>query len=62
MDDEWDDAVALIKASSLLDAVQLVEVWLSGAKLSDWDANVNQEYRSVWPKKYVQLELNQLAA
>jgi len=55
-DDEWDDAVARVKASSALDAVEVVGIWLSGARLSDWYTNINQEYGLMQPKEIIQLE------
>lgn len=54
--DDWDDAVAHVKANSNLDAVEIVGIWLSGAKLSDWYSNVNQEYKLMEPKEIIQLE------
>lgn len=47
LDDAWDDAVARVKVASIADAVDVIGVWLSGATLSEWFADVNQEYRPV---------------
>lgn len=56
--DDGDDAVARVRAASALDTVEIVGIWLSGARLSDWYTNVNQEYKPMKPKKMIQLERN----
>ncbi|MDM8528274.1 hypothetical protein QUF58_08670 [Anaerolineales bacterium HSG24] len=48
--DEWDNAVARIKVDTLADAVEIIQVWLSGANLFDWYSNVNRKYLSVKKK------------
>ncbi len=57
-DDDGDDAVARVKAHSALDTVEIVGIWLSGARLSDWYTNINQEYQPMQPRKMIQLERN----
>ena len=56
--DDGDDAVARVKARSTPDTVEIVGIWLSGARLSDWYTNVNQEYKPMEPRKVIQLERN----
>ena len=56
--DDGDDAVARVKARSTPDTVEIVGIWLSGARLSDWYTNVNQEYKPMEPRKMIQLERN----
>lgn len=61
---EWDDAVARLKARSLEEAVEITSLWLSGANLSDWYTNVNQQYLPVQKKiaSPVKWELHKVAA
>lgn len=63
-ENEWDDAVARLKARSLEEAVEIASVWFSGADLSDWYSNVNQQYLPVQKKITwrVERELEKLAA
>lgn len=56
LDDDIDDAVARVSVDSLDEAVEIISVWFSGAELSDWYTNVNQDYQPMQPKKIIQLE------
>lgn len=49
LEDDWDDAVARVKVSSIEAAVEVIGIWLSGATLADWFAGINQEYRPITP-------------
>lgn len=53
--DDADDAVARVKATSVNTAADIVGVWLSGARLSEWYTNINQEYlvmQAIKPFRY----------
>jgi len=53
--DDGDDAVARVKATSINAAADIVGVWLSGARLSEWYTNINQAYmvmQAVKPFRY----------
>ena len=50
IEDEWDNAVARVKMNSLMEVVEIMQLWLSGADLSNWYEGLNQEYLAVSKK------------
>ena len=46
IEEEWDNAVARVKVDSLEDAVEIIQIWLSGGELDNY-ANVGLEYEKV---------------
>ena len=47
---EWDNAVARIKVESLEEAVEIIQVWLSGKNLDNYYSNINKKYEKVFKK------------
>ena len=50
IEEEWDNAVARVKVYSLEDAVEIIQIWLSGGQLDNYD-NVGLEYERVFKKR-----------
>jgi len=50
IEDEWDNAIARLKMNTLAQTVELIQLWVSGATLSDWYEGLNQEYLAVRKK------------
>lgn len=47
IDGEWDNAIAHIKAMSLDEAVEMVQIWLSGEEFGNWYSYVSQQYSAM---------------
>lgn len=62
LDDDEDDAIARVKAPSLSAAADIVGIWLSGAKLSEWYKNINQEYLIMEPLKPIHWTTDKMVA
>ncbi len=50
---EWDNAVARVKAQSLVEVVEITQLWLSGANLDDYYTGLNKEYKRIVKKDLV---------
>lgn len=50
-ENEWDNAVARMDVESFAEVIEILQVWLSGAKLEEYSANVNKSYKRLAKKK-----------
>jgi len=47
IEDEWDNAVARVTVASWQEALELINIWLSGADLKNY-VNLNKEYKPIF--------------
>ena len=50
IEEQWDNAVARVKVDSPEEAVEIIQIWLSGGQLDNY-ANVGLEYEKVFKKR-----------
>ena len=46
IENEWDNAIARTEVKSYEEAIEILQIWLSGANMEDFYTNINKDYDS----------------